>query len=269
VDFHRIDVHLLLPAAPPGIGGSDRGMATNRIRKTMLARRESTPFYWWRRFRRSQTIRIDGFVVEVDQRQIGRTATKALWRGTYEEAERFLVRRALKPGDRVIEAGAGLGIVTMNIAKIVGAENVIVYEASPLTADLLERNLKRNGFAVEVRRRGLSDTDKGERFVHSRNVRASSSVAFPEGFALDIPTDDISRVVEEFRPNTLVLDIEGKEIDVLRGPALAKVDKVIVEIHPRQIGDAAYVPFYRTLLDAGFLIRHELSIDNTLLFERA
>lgn len=244
-------------------------MATNRIRKALLARRESTPSYWWRRLKRPRTIRIDGFVVEVDQRQIGRTATKALWRGTYEEAERFLVRRALKPGDRVIEAGAGLGIVTMNIAKIVGPENLLVYEASPLTADLLQRNLERNGFSVEVRRRGLSDTDKGERFVHSRNVRASSSVAFPEGFSLDIPTDDITRVVEEFRPNALVLDIEGKEIDVLRGPALGKIEKVIVEIHPRQIGDGVYVPLYRTLFDAGFLLRHELSIDNTMLFERA
>jgi FkbM family methyltransferase len=260
---------LLRARSAAGDGGPDRGMATNRIRKTLLARREGTPSYWWRRFRRSRTVSIDGFVVEVDQRQIGRTATKALWRGTYEEAERFLVRRALKAGDRVIEAGAGLGIVTMNIAKIVGPENVIVYEASPLTADLLERNLKRNGFSIDVRRRGLSDTDKGERFVHSRNVRASSSVAFPEGFALDIPTDDISRVVEEFRPNTLVLDIEGKEIDVLRGPALQKIEKVIVEIHPRQVGDGPYVPFYRALFDAGFLIRHELSIDNTLLFERA
>ena len=245
------------------------GMATNRIRKALLARRESALSYWWRRLKRPRTIRIDGFVVEVDQRQIGRTATKALWRGTYEEAERFLVRRALKPGDRVIEAGAGLGIVTMNIAKIVGPENLLVYEASPLTADLLQRNLERNGFSIEVRRRGLSDTDKRERFVHSRNVRASSSVAFPEGFSLDIPTDDVARVVEEFRPNALVLDIEGKEVDVLRGPALEKIEKVIVEIHPRQIGDGVYVPLYRTLFDAGFLIRHELSIDNTLLFERA
>lgn len=238
------------------------------MRKKLTARRTRAPAYWWRRIARPRSLRIDGFTVEVDEKAIGRTATRALWRGTYEEAERFLVRSSLKPTDRVIEAGGGLGIVTMNIARIVGA-NVVVYEASPVTAELLRRNLKRNGYAVEVRNRGLSDNERGERFVHADNIRGSSSVAPPRGGAVhEIPTDDIARMLGEFPANTLVLDIEGREIDVLSRAPLDGIDKVIVEIHPRHLGDAPYLPFYRRMFDSGFLLRHEKSFDDVLLFER-
>jgi FkbM family methyltransferase len=243
-------------------------MATNRIRKALARRRTKAPFYWWRRLTRPRLVTIDGFIIEADEAQIGRTATKALWRGTYEAAERFLVRAALRPTDRVIEAGAGLGIVSMNIASIVGPGNVIVYEASPVTAAILQRNLRRNGFVIEVRQRGLSDSDLRERFVHAKNIRGSSSVAAPAGEALEIATDDIAGVLAVFPANTLVLDIEGKEIDVLLRAPLEMIDKIIVEIHPRHLGDAPYLPLYRRLFDSGFVLRHEFSLDDVLFFER-
>lgn len=243
-------------------------MATNKVRKKLIARRARAPAYWWRRVSRPQSIGIDGFAIEVDAARIGRTATKALWRGTYEEAERFLVQKCLRPGDRVIEAGAGLGVVTMNIARVVGQANLIVYEASPVTAELLQRNLRRNGFQIEVRQRGLSDSDRGEKFVHADNIRGSSSVAQREGQIIDIATDDVARVLAESSVNTLVLDIEGKEIDVLLKAPLQSIEKIIVEIHPRHIGDAPYLPLYRRLFEAGFVLRHELSFDEVLFFER-
>jgi FkbM family methyltransferase len=243
-------------------------MATNKIRKAVAARHTSAPAFWWRKITRVRSVRIDGFTVEVDQERIGYTATKALWRGTYEEAERFLVRKVLRPGDRVVEAGAGLGVVTMNIAKVVGEGNLVVYEASPVTAELLERNLERNGFRIEVRRRGLSDSDAGTQFVHAENIRGSSSVAKRDGQSMDIATDEISRVLADFRANTLVLDIEGKEIDVLLKAPLQSIEKIIVEIHPRHLGDAPYLALYRRLFDSGFVLRHELSLDDVLFFER-
>ena len=243
-------------------------MATNKIRKAVAARHTSAPAFWWRKITRVRSVRIDGFTVQVDQERIGYTATKALWRGTYEEAECFLVRKVLRPGDRVIEAGAGLGVVTMNIARIVGETNLIVYEASPVTAELLQRNLKRNGFKIEVRCRGLSDSDTGTQFVHADNIRGSSAVAKRDGRMMDIPTDDISRVLAEFSANTLVLDIEGKEIDVLLKAPLQSIEKIIVEIHPRHLGDGPYLSLYRRLFDTGFVLRHELSLDDVLFFER-
>ena len=61
-------------------------MATNKIRKAVVARHTSAPAFWWRKITRARSVGIDGFTVEVDQERIGYTATKALWRGTYEEA---------------------------------------------------------------------------------------------------------------------------------------------------------------------------------------
>lgn len=243
-------------------------MASKRTGKALSTQRASAPTYWWRRITRPAHVKIDGFTVEVDEARVGTAVAKALWRGTYEAAERFLVRTFIGETDRVIEAGAGLGVVSMNIARIVGANNLIVYEASPVTADLLKRNLHRNGFAVDVRQRGLSDSDVGERFVHADDFRGSSSVAEPGGLALEIPTDDIARVMAEFSANALVLDIEGKEIDVLLRAPLDAIEKVIVEIHPRLLGDLPYLPLYRCMFDSGFILRHERIVGSVLPFVR-
>jgi FkbM family methyltransferase len=182
--------------------------------------------------------------------------------------ERALVRKIVKAGDRVLEGGGGLGTVTMNLAHIVGPGNLIVYEPSPLAADILEENLRRNGLSAELRRKGLSDRSGGETLVRTADIVGSSSVAEVEGDTIDIATDSLSDVIEEFAPTVLVLDIEGKEIDALCSSPLDGVRTIIVEIHPRECGDAAYNRMYRHLFEAGFVLRHQRSIGRVLLFQR-
>jgi FkbM family methyltransferase len=60
---------------------------------------------------------------------------------------RFLAS-TLRPGERVVDAGAGVGYFTLLAADLVGLQgHVLAVEPNPQSAALLRRNLQLNGFA--------------------------------------------------------------------------------------------------------------------------
>lgn len=56
---------------------------------------------------------------------------RALRRGDYEQDECTVVQTTLRPDDRVLEVGAGIGVITALCCRIAGDGNVTVYEANP------------------------------------------------------------------------------------------------------------------------------------------
>jgi hypothetical protein len=65
--------------------------------------------------------------------------------GEYLEGELDLLRRLVKTGAWVIEAGAGLGAHTIPLARHVGGDgHIIAYEPRPLFARVLRQNLESN-----------------------------------------------------------------------------------------------------------------------------
>lgn len=243
-------------------------MASGASRKAARNKRPGRLTRLWRKVKKPAIVAIEGFTVEARPGIVGPVAARALRLGKYEWRERLVVGQVIRSDDRVLEGGGGLGIISMIIASIVGSQNLIVYEASPATADILEQNLQRNGFSVAVRRKGLTSSDGGERFAHDQDILASRFADDTPRSGDVVPTDDVRDVLKTFAPTILVLDIEGKEIEVICATDLDGVRAVIVEIHPKSHGDGAYVPVYRHLFDIGFVLRHHLSIDDVLLFER-
>ena len=60
------------------------------------------------------------------------------------------LRRAVRPGMRVLEIGTGTGILAMMAARA-GAAEVVTCEINPAVAAMAEENIRRNGFADRVR----------------------------------------------------------------------------------------------------------------------
>lgn len=221
----------------------------------------------WRSLSASNRVEFDGIYLALDPK-MPRGLKRALWRADYEDAERAIIKRSIEPTDRVLEGGGGLGLVSMQIASIVGDENLLVYEASPSSHALMSRNVAANGFSFEIRNKALSDRDGNLQFFVHDNVLSSSSIERSGTNEINIPSDDIQTVINTFRPNVLVLDIEGAEVATLKRAPLASIDKIIMEIHPHLVGDAALSGLYQHLYQAGFVMNHDASWQKVLSFNR-
>ncbi len=191
-----------------------------------------------------------------------------LRRGEYEAPERAIVRRIVKPDDRVLEGGGGLGLVSMVLASIVGPENLLVYEASPSALSLLEENFRANGITATVRNRVLMDRAGAITFHVHDSLLSSSTIERTRTQAVEVEGDDVASVIEEFRPTVIVLDVEGAEIEVVHRAPLDGIRALIIELHPHIVGDASLTPLYRRMFDAGFVLNHDNCWGRVAVFVR-
>ena len=72
-------------------------------------------------------------------------ARSVAWYGEYLQPQLALLGRMLRPGAVVLEAGSGIGLHTLDLARIVGATgHLFVYEGRPMVRRLLQQNLAAN-----------------------------------------------------------------------------------------------------------------------------
>ena len=146
---------------------------------------------------------------------------------TFGEIE--LVRKFLRPGDYVLDIGANIGTHAIPLAKAVGHEGqVIAFEPQPCIFELLKANTLVNGLSnlrcicagcgAQTASIGLPDTDYGTNGDFGSMAlgpllkapdQSSSNVRIPVMAIDDVFTLKALRLIK--------IDVEGMEIDVLRG----------------------------------------------------
>ena len=86
---------------------------------------------------------------DITLRVPGKALTKplrvALETGRYEWNERDAIERHVKPGDKVLDIGAGAGYISIIAGRAAGPENVISVEGNPVMMEALRHNLDENG----------------------------------------------------------------------------------------------------------------------------
>jgi FkbM family methyltransferase len=221
-----------------------------------------------RKFRRPRVISIEGVKLEVDRSRLTPPVVRALYRERYEDKEAQLVREVLMPGDRVLEIGAGIGFISLLCAKRCGPEAVLSYEANPDNETLIRRNFELNGLRPQLRCRAISvESDDRELFV-AQNILSTSFIDRGDSATKVVKCDAISNVIEEFRPNSIVMDVEGAEIDLLPAAPLDGVAKIILETHARIVGDPAIRQLDHHLLGRGFVRPPAHSLGKVRLYLR-
>jgi len=145
-------------------------------------------------------VTLSGVTLNTDPAIVGRQVRASIFKETYEEPERLLIPEGVRPGDRVLEAGGGIGFVSLLCARIVGAQNLLIYEPSLAMQKAIRANFMING--LEPRLRGRALTAKGgdvQLFVNGGNA-ASSLHRNDEGGVTSVHSDGIDAALAEWSP---------------------------------------------------------------------
>jgi hypothetical protein len=92
----------------------------------------------------SRTVETHGIKVPLVEGVISERMERVMERGRYDSGEVRILRRVLRPTDRVLELGAGIGLVSTAAAEINGPENVVAKEANPNLVPLIAEIHKLN-----------------------------------------------------------------------------------------------------------------------------
>jgi FkbM family methyltransferase len=164
--------------------------------------------------------------------------------------EKDALRTLIKPGDRVLEIGSHHGFTALLIANYVGKDGFVLgVEANPMNALIDQAQLALNG-VKNLKFIHAAGADRAGRLRitsdHNAHVRlngdedAGSEVAAVTGDMLD----------SEYGPfNVLKIDVEGYEVEVLRGckNILARAPKLEIELHIETLQERGYS--VKTVLD--------------------
>ena len=207
----------------------------------------------WRRVLRTAVVRIDGVHVHTSENFVPRSVQAALFKGSYEERELHLLKRILRPGHRVLDIGAGIGLTSLLATRIVGEGRVLSYEANPAMRRVIEANFRLNGLTPNLRMKAVTADSRNVAFFQNADIVGSSM--FDKGLETDplmVGSDAIGDVVEEHRPNVVVMDAEGTEAELIPALNLDGVEYLLVEFHPRILGKERLDALVSDLGEAGF-----------------
>jgi FkbM family methyltransferase len=220
-----------------------------------------------------ETIELNGIKLLLDKNFVSDNIIKEMYRGNYEKPETAMLNLALTPSDRVFELGTGLGYNAITAAKIIGAKNVITYEANPGLIDIINRNCALNSQPVQVVNKYLVTDDDARteaEFYVSKDFWESGSTDTGNRTKITVPTAKLSEELDRFKPTFLVCDIEGGEIFLLKQPLPKYIKRIIIETHPFYdfVGDKANTEFLKGLMDQGFNLAGRFNWGNTCMLER-
>ena len=177
----------------------------------------------------------------------------------YEGQEIAGALEVIRAGDHVLELGAGLGLVGAIAAKNGKPAKVLSFEANPNLIEHINALYRLNGLTkkIEVRNQVLmSAPDAPDTMAfHIRNSFLGSSLIDAEGKAttrVDVPTADYAKIHADFKPDVLLMDIEGGELDFLRHASLDGVRAIVIEFHPNAYGREGIQECKSILQAAGF-----------------
>jgi FkbM family methyltransferase len=218
---------------------------------------------------------VDGMALSVPEALLGPKVRAALAEGRYEGRERKILPGLLRPGDRLLELGAGVGAVAIAASRLIGAEAVTAVEANPEAIPVLAANLARNGAGAVriVHAAAVPDAEAGPaaRFFLAPGFTAASLLpgAAPGGRETSVPTRGLHALVAEARATVLMMDVEGAEAALLARPLPAQVRAIGVETHPGLVPPAA-LDAIGAAMDATELRRRpELSQGDVWVFLRS
>lgn len=179
----------------------------------------------------------------------------------YEEHERALVREHVRPDDKVLELGGCIGVVACVTERLLTdkAATHVVVEANPNLIPWLLKNLSRNDAQSIVEFCAIAE---GNVIAFNLNDRIDKGSLFEKGSnTVSVPCRTIMDLEQKYGEfNTLVMDIQGAEIEVLKiaGDLLNHYRLLVIEWHEYITGAESIESSKAMLTRYGFTLSKQI-----------
>ncbi|MEM9231449.1 MAG: FkbM family methyltransferase [Pseudomonadota bacterium] len=216
---------------------------------------------------------IHGIRVPCDRSVLTDLLIKQLSGGWFEVDEVTALKKILRPSDRVLDVGGGLGVTSAVAAKVAGVASVTTFEPNPFTQTFLRTMFDHNEVTVDLREGIIlrQPTSEPRDFYARPHIYGSSLYDRGDGSGkvVKVRAFGLAEVLTEVRPTVISCDIEGGEIELLTGAALPGVRAVIVEVHPDISGQPAIDTMLAHLASIGLKLVPKLTTHDVKVLQRS
>ncbi|NTJ42917.1 FkbM family methyltransferase [Agrobacterium larrymoorei] len=201
----------------------------------------------------AKTVRISGVKLITDKDRIPAHLRDLIFREAYEDTEKNVLLSVLKPGMKVLEIGTGVGFIALLAASICGEKNVLTYEANPDAEELIRENFALNNLHPTMEMRAITVDGRDLTFHAAENVISSSAFAIDaKSKNVVVRSDRFMDVLNSYKPDIVIMDVEGSEYELLLGATELKANNILVELHPGIIGQDKVDEICDHLKDIGY-----------------
>jgi FkbM family methyltransferase len=217
-------------------------------------------------------LEVAGVAIPPDPAVLTPGIVAAMRAGRYEAEEARQIPLIVRPGDRVLEIGAGIGLISTLIARAPGVDRVVAVEANPFLLDYMARLHARNGVR-RVRRINAAlgaAAAASATFYLRRDFWMGSLAPGPNPYVgtVEVPVLGLDALVREEAISLIVCDVEGAEATLFDGADLEGVDRVFLELHDHVTGLSGVRRLFAALDGHGFVYDPRHSSGSVVLFQR-
>ncbi len=206
----------------------------------------------------SEVIVTNGVKVPFVPKIITPPIEKPMRNNRYEGGECAALRELLIPGDRVLELGAGVGLLSTVAAMSKGVESVLTVEANPEMIPLIKETHRLNGAKnIELINGVVAPrTTEPLDFYLRKDFWASSMEpdSRPYVDVVQVPSFGIKDLIQKQNPTVIAIDIEGGELGLFDKADLSKVRLLIIEFHSKVYGKANVTAITKLLEKKGLKV---------------
>jgi len=170
----------------------------------------------------------------------------------HEVEERYLITKYLQKDDIVLELGGCIGVVSCLINNILEQkENQVVVEPNPRMLEFLMFNKKLNNSKFSIIDKIISNNSKNDFFIYDEYMSSSSKKRNQRNLISKIKIEGVKikdlEKLYNLKFNTLIMDIEGGEIDIVKSFDLNSFKKLIIEYHHKILSENDRIQYLKQL----------------------
>jgi len=185
--------------------------------------------------------------------ELARLPLQNWWqRSFWEPTVAIAIRDHCKPGDVVFDVGANAGGLSLMMSRLVGPRGIVIaFEASPRIIDKTHHNLVKAGCSnVTLLHRAVWHTT-GSLVYMTPGTYLNDRIEEGHGemAVRTVALDDLA-AAGDFRPSFIKVDIEGAELDALRG-----MKRLLAGVRPALVLEQSPddMRCHQLLMEAGYL----------------